>query len=69
MADKTASGNLGKMKMFISTRFSTYIQKWRFLVHHFKNCAFTLTLYLKYERSYKSMPAKREYPKKVCAKQ
>ena len=75
MADKTASGNLGKMKMFISTRFSTYIQKWSFLVLHFKNCVFTLTLYLQGKCIYtypvpkkKSVPSNNYYEKKTSAR-
>ena len=55
--------------MFIYTRLSTYAWKLSFLVLHFKNFAFTLTLYFRYGRSYKSQPVKLEYQKKVRAKQ
>ena len=76
MADKMASAlpssHLGKMKrkvMFIYTRFPTYIREFSFLVFRFKNCVFTLTLYFRQGKSYKSMPAKYEYQENVHAKQ
>ena len=52
--------------MFIYTRISRYGWKWSVLVLCFKNFVYTLTLYFRYERNYKSQPAKLEYQKSLC---
>ena len=69
MVDKTALGlpTVERVKViFIYTRFSTYRWKLSFLVLRFKNFVYTLTLYFRWGRNYKSNPAKLEYKKSPC---